>query len=282
MTVQPATEMVDAHQHVLQIGCHDYFWLEPGSAIHRDYGLDDLQPLLGGVTGTVLVQAAPSAAETLFLVEVAAASRGLVRGVVGWVDLASATAPNAIASLGQRSIVKGVRPMLGSIEDTGWILRPEVQPALKALAREGLRLDMPARPRHLPFLAELAQRHPALAVVIDHGAKPAIARGEYASWARDIAQVARDTLVFCKLSGLATEASTGWDDEELRPYVDHLLECFGPNRLMWGSDWPVVDLAGGFTRWRDACLRLVPPSMHAPVMGETARAFYGLDTSAAP
>lgn len=272
--------MVDAHQHVLRIGHHDYFWLQPGSAIRRDYGLDDLRPLLGEVTGTVLVQAAPSAEETQFLLEVAEASDGLVRGVVGWVDLAGPAAPDVIGALAGRPIFKGVRPMLGFIEDTAWILQPQLQPALKALAREGLRLDVPARPRHLPLLAELAERHPALAVVIDHGAKPAIARGEFAGWARDIAQVARDTLVFCKLSGLATEASAGWTDEELRPYVDHLVACFGPDRLMWGSDWPVVELAGGFGRWRDTCLRLLPPDLHAAVMGETARAFYGLDIPA--
>jgi L-fuconolactonase len=172
--------------------------------------------------------------------------------------------------------------MLGFMEDTLWILRREVQPALAALTRERLRLDMPARPRHLPVLLELVQRHPQLAIVIDHGAKPAIARGEFAPWARDIAQVARETDVFCKLSGLATEASPTWDDEQLRPYVEHLLASFGPERLMWGSDWPVVELAGGYARWRDTCLRLLPAPVHASIMGATARAFYGLAASAAP
>lgn len=273
--------MVDAHQHVLQIGRHDYFWLESGSAIARDHNLDDLRAHLGGVTTTVLVQAAPSMRETEDLLEAAAASGELVGGVVGWVDLASAAAPDAIAALARRPLLKGVRPMLGFIEETRWILRQEVQPALAALAGEGLTLDMPARPRHLPLLAELVQRHPTLPIVIDHAAKPAIARGEFAPWARDIAQVARETGVFCKLSGLATEASPTWDDEELRPYVEHLLASFGPERLMWGSDWPVVDLAGGYARWRDTCLRLLPASVHSSVMGATARAFYGLPPSAA-
>jgi len=273
--------MVDAHQHVLQLGRHDYFWLEAGSPIARDHGLDDLRPQLGGVSATVLVQAAPSERETEDLLAAAAASGGLVQGVVGWVELASAAAPDAIAALATRPLLKGVRPMLGFMADAHWILRREVQPALAALARAGLRLDMPARPRHLPLIAELVQRHPALPIVIDHGAKPAIARGEFASWARDIAQVARETGVFCKLSGLATEASAPWDDEQLRPYVEHLLASFGPARLMWGSDWPVVNLAGGYARWRDACLRLLPPAVHASVMGATARAFYGLPPGAA-
>ncbi|MDB5860536.1 MAG: amidohydrolase [Ramlibacter sp.] len=270
--------MLDAHQHVWTIGRHDYFWLKPGLAIHRDYALDDLRPLLGGVTGTVLVQAAPCTEETDFLLAVAQASGGLVRGVVGWVDLAAPAAPDAIAALAARPLVKGVRPMLGFIEETGWILRPELRTALDALERAGLSLDVPARPRHLPLLVELAQRHPALAMVIDHGAKPAIAQGGFAPWAHDIARVARETPAFCKLSGLATEASALWDDEELQPYVEHLLECFGPQRLMWGSDWPVVDLAGGFVRWREACLRMVPPALQEAVMGETARTFYRLGT----
>lgn len=269
--------MVDAHQHLLQVGRHDYFWLESDSAIARDYSLDDLRAQLGGVTATVLVQAAPSMRETEDLLEAAAASGGLVRGVVGWVDLASAEASETIAALARRPLLKGVRPMLGFMRETRWILRPEVQPALATLAHEGLTLDMPARLRHLTLLAELAQRHPSLPIVIDHAAKPAIALGEFASWARDIAQVARETGVFCKLSGLATEATPTWDDEQLRPYVDHLLASFGPERLMWGSDWPVVELAGGYARWRDTCLRLLPASVHTSVMGATARAFYGLD-----
>lgn len=273
--------MVDAHQHLLQLARHDYFWLEAGSPIARDHGLDELRPQLGGVTATVLVQAAPSERETQDLLAAAAASGGLVQGVVGWVELASPAAPDAIAALAARPLLKGVRPMLGFMADTRWILLPTVQPALAALARAGLRLDVPARPRHLPLIAELVQRHPALPIVIDHGAKPAIARGEFAPWARDIAQVARETGVFCKLSGLATEALAPWEDEQLRPYVEHLLASFGPARLMWGSDWPVVDLAGGYARWRDACLRLLPPAVHGSVMGATARTFYGLAPVAA-
>lgn len=268
---------MDAHQHFWWIGRHDYPWLDPALAIRRNYGLDDLRLVLGDIGSTVLVQASPTTAETHTLIEIAQTSDGLVRGVVGWVDLAAREVGAAIADLAARDVVKGVRPMLGFIEDTRWILRADVQPALEALARHGLRLDVPARARHLPLLPELAQRHPSLAMVIDHGAKPAIARGEFQPWARDIARVARDTRMFCKLSGgLATEAEADWSDEDLRPYVDHLIECFGPDRLMWGSDWPVVDLAGGMQRWREASLRLIPTGLHRAVMRETAIAFYGL------
>ena len=278
MTHAPPIEhgFVDAHQHFWWIGRHDYPWLDRALAIHRDYGLEDLRSVLGDVAATVLVQASPTVAETRTLIDVARASGGLVRGVVGWVDLAAHDASAAIEDLAAHGIVKGVRPMLGFIEDARWILRNDVRPALDALARHGLRLDVPARPRHLPLLPELAQRHPTLAMVIDHGAKPAIARDEFEPWARDIALVARETRMYCKLSGLATEAKADWADDDLRPYVDHLLECFGAGRLMWGSDWPVVDLAGGMSRWREAALRLVPASMHRAIMRETAIAFYGL------
>lgn len=268
--------LVDAHQHFWWMGRHQYPWLDPALAIHRDYTPTDLDAVLGDIRGTILVQASPTSEETRTLVDVAQASGGLTQGVVGWVDLAAHGAADAIAELAAQRIVKGTRPMIGFIEDTRWILGDALRPALEALARHGLRLDVPARPRHLPLLPHLAQRHPSLSMVIDHGAKPAIAHGAFEPWARDIALVARETRMYCKLSGLVTEASACWTDDELRPYVDHLLECFGPERLMWGSDWPVVDLAGGMDRWRDAALRLVPPSMHRSVMRETATAFYGI------
>lgn len=268
--------LVDAHQHFWWIGRHTYPWLDPALAIHRNYTPTDLGPVLGNIRATILVQASPTTDETRTLIDVAEASGGLVRGVVGWIDLAAADAADSIAEFAAKRIVKGVRPMLGFIDDTHWILRDELRPALDALERHGLRLDVPARPRHLPLLPHLAQRHPSLPMVIDHGAKPAIAHDAFEPWARDIAFVARETSMYCKLSGLATEAGARWADDDLRPYVDHLLECFGPERLMWGSDWPVVDLAGGMDRWRDAALRLVPPSMHHNVMRETATAFYGI------
>jgi len=166
--------------------------------------------------------------------------------------------------------------MLQDIEDTGWILRPEVQPALAAMARHGLRFDALIKPRHLPIIGELAQRHPTLAVVIDHAAKPDIARQAFQPWASQMARLARDTPWCCKISGLVTEASAAWQPEDLRPYADYLLAEFGPDRLMWGSDWPVVNLAGGYARWRQVALALLPASTHKAILGGTAARFYGL------
>lgn len=268
---------VDAHHHVWRIARSDYDWLTTDLPIHRDYDLGHLRPLLGDITATVLVQAAATEAETRFLLEVARGSGGLVRGVVGWTDLASPDAPRHIAVLAEERPLVGLRPMLQDIDDPAWILRPEVQPALAAMAEAGLRFDALVQPRHLDFLPELARRHPRLAVVIDHGAKPAIARHGFDPWAAQMVRLAAATDWCCKLSGLVTEAARDWTAADLRPYVAHLLGCFGPERLIWGSDWPVVELAGGYGPWRAASLALLPPETHDAILGANACRFYGLD-----
>jgi L-fuconolactonase len=270
---------VDAHHHVWSIAGGDYHWLTPDLPIHRDYTLDDLRPLLGEVTATVLVQAAPTERETAFMLDVAQKSAGLVRGVVGWTDFAHRDAPARIAALATAPLLKGLRPMLQDIPDTEWILRAEIQPALAALIATGLRLDALVQPRHLPVLPRLYAFDPRLRLVIDHGAKPAIASGGWQPWADQIALVARETPALCKLSGLVTEAAADWRSDDLRRYVEHLVMCFGPERLMWGSDWPVVNLAGGYARWREASETLLAGlsiSDHGAIFGGTAREFYGL------
>ncbi len=267
---------VDAHHHVWTMARGDYRWMAPELPIARDYGLDDLRPLLGDITATVLVQAADSEAETAFMLDVARASRGLVRGVVGWTDLASPRAATRVVELARDPLIKGVRPMLQDIEDTAWILLPAVQPALAAMAQHGLRFDALLKPRHLPLIGELARRHPGLLVVIDHAAKPDIANGGFQPWANQMARLARETPWCCKLSGLVTEARADWRIDDLRPYVDHLLATFGPDRLMWGSDWPVVTLASNYRRWHDAAATLLPAETHQAIFGGTAARFYGL------
>lgn len=263
---------VDAHHHVWRLDRGDYGWLTPDLAIHRDYGLDDLRPLLGDITATILVQAAPTEAETRFLLEVATGSDGLVRGVVGWTDLAAVGAAARIEMLAADPLLKGLRPMLQDLPDPDWILRPEVQPGLAAMTQAGLRLDLLVKPHQLAGLARLAQRHPDLPCVIDHGAKPAIAAGGFAPWASEIARIAAETHWYCKVSGLCTEAAAGWTAADLRPYVAHLMACFGAERLMWGSDWPVVDLAGGYRRWHQVAAEMLPEA----VFGDTAAGFYRL------
>ena len=165
--------------------------------------------------------------------------------------------------------------MLQDIADTAWIHRPEIQPALAAMAQAGLRFDALIKPGHLPGIADLAQRHPGLPVVIDHAAKPDIAAGPFQLWATHMARIARETHWCCKISGLVTEAKPDWKPADLQPYIDHLLAEFGPARLMWGSDWPVVNLAGGYAKWREASLALIPPAAQQEILGATAAGFYG-------
>lgn len=273
---------VDAHHHVWSLARGDYGWLTPELApIYRDFTLADMEPLndAAGITTTVLVQAAPTVAETQFLLKVAEDSSGIVKGVVGWVDMADAGAIPTLTRLARNPLLKSIRPMLQDLSDPAWILRADVGRALAALPRLGLRFDALVKPAQLPALLPMLDRHPDLAVVIDHGAKPDIAKGMWEPWARSMRAAAANTRVRCKLSGLVTEAGPDWTIETLRPYFDHLLECFGAQRLMWGSDWPVVNLSGSYQRWFAATVALMAgltPQERAAIMGGTARKFYGL------
>lgn len=277
--------MIDAHQHFWRLDRGDYGWLTPGlGVLHRDYGPDDLAPLLAqaSVTRTIAVQAAETVAETRWLLSLAEA-HPWVAGVVGWADLAAPDAPSVIADFARAPKLKGLRPMLHDMADDEWLLGAELVPVWAAMAAHGLRLDALVRPRDLPVLRRFLERRPGLPVVIDHGAKPDIAGGGLQAWAAEIQALARDHPdVCCKLSGLVTEAGRGWSVEELRPYADALLEAFGPPRLMWGSDWPVVRLASEYGEWRAASLALLSDlgeAERAQVLGGTAARFYGLETA---
>lgn len=277
-----AIPRIDAHHHVWRLARGDYGWLTPDLApIHRDFMLNELRPLLEGaaIDATVLVQAAPTVAETQYLLDVARQSEGLVKGVVGWVDLAADDAIPTLTRLARNPLLKAVRPMLQDLPDPTWMLGIEVGRTLAALPRLGLRFDALVRPAQLPALLTMLDRHPDLAVVVDHGAKPAIADGMWEPWTRLMRALSDNPRVRCKLSGLVTEAGPGWTIDVLRPYVDFLAETFGPQRLMWGSDWPVVNLAGTYQSWYAATVALTagwPADDRAALMGGTARRFYGL------
>ncbi len=271
---------VDAHHHVWRISRGDYGWLTPDLPIHRDYSLEDLRPLLGEISATILVQAAPTEAETLFMLDVARNSSGLVRGVVGWVDFARNNAAARLAHMASDPLLKGLRPMLQDIAETEWVLRDDVRPAISGMIDAGLRFDALVLPRHLPVLLRLCERFPTLPVVIDHAAKPGIARGDWQPWADEISRLARETRCLCKISGLVTESPRDWRVDDLRRYVDHIILCFGPQRVMWGSDWPVVNLAGGYIRWRAATEKLLAElsaDERAAIFGGTAAHFYGIE-----
>jgi L-fuconolactonase len=273
---------IDAHQHFWRVRRGDYGWLTPegAPALYRDFGPDDLAPLMAdaSVERTVLVQAAPTVAETRFLLEIAAETE-FVAGVVGWADLEAPDAADTIAELARDRRLLGLRPMLQDLDDDAWILRPGLAPALAAMAAAGLRFDALVMPRHLPHLARFLAAYPDLPVVIDHGAKPGIAAGELDGWAAAIRAIARDNGACCKLSGLVTEARPSWTEEDLAPYVAVLLDAFGPARLMWGSDWPVVNLAGGYEAWHSAAEALTEGCTadgRDLIFGGTAARFYGI------
>ena len=273
---------VDAHQHVWSLARGDYGWLTPAEpALYRDFSLADGAPLhqQSGVTASVLVQAAPTVAETQYLLDVARTSGGVVKGVVGWADLAAPEAIPKLRRLARDPLLKSVRPMLQDEPDAEWMLRADVARTLDALPRLGLRFDALIRPEHLPVLLRMLERHPDLAVVIDHAAKPDIASGMWTPWAEGMRAVAASPRVRCKVSGLVTEAGTGWTIDQLRRYVDFLAESFGPQRLMWGSDWPVVNRTGTYQSWFAATVALTAGwtiKDRAALMGGTARRFYGL------
>lgn len=273
---------IDAHQHFWSLARGDYGWLGPDlTPLYRDFGPADLQPLLAahGVRGTVLVQAAPTLAETQWLLQLAA-QHDLVRGVVGWVDMVAPDAPATIATLAANPLLKSVRPMLQDLPDPAWIATTPIAPAVRALVQHGLCFDALVKPPHLPHLLAFAERHPALPIVIDHAAKPDIARGAFSDWRRSLQALAQLPAIHCKLSGLATEAGPGWSVATLRPFAEAVLELFGPQRVIWGSDWPVLQLAGDYAGWVLACEQLLAPldaaDRHAVWAGNAER-FYRLD-----
>ena len=242
---------IDAHHHLWTLARGDYGWLTPALApIHRDFSLSDLAPHLAQsrIEGTILVQAAPTEAETMFMLGIAEAA-DVVRGVVGWIDFDAADAAARIEALAAERLLVGLRPMVQDIADDDWLLRPSLAPLLASMTRHGLVLDALVLPRHLPRLLEVIDRHSDLQFVLDHCAKPHLADGDIARWKQHIAEIARRPNIVCKLSGLVTEARVDWQIADLRPAVDHVREYFGSQRLLWGSDWPVVNLAGGYDRW---------------------------------
>jgi len=270
---------IDAHHHLWTLARGDYGWLTPQLApIYRDFSISDLSPYLAinQIEGTILVQAAPTEAETMFMLGIAAAAE-VVRGVVGWIDFDAADAAARIEALAAQKLLVGLRPMVQDIADDDWLLRPGLAPLLTSMTRHGLVFDALALPRHLPRLLQVIDRHSDLQFVLDHCAKPHLATGDIAEWKRHIAEIARRPNMVCKLSGLATEAKAGWQIDDLRPAVDHVRDRFGPQRLLWGSDWPVVNLAGGYDRWLAAAETLLAdlsPADKADVFGGNAGRIY--------
>jgi L-fuconolactonase len=275
---------IDAHQHFWALANPFTDWPTPDlAAIHRDFGPEDLRPLLDktGIEGTVLVQAAPAVAETRYLLALAE-EHSFVKGVVGWIDFEAADALGQLEGLASDPALKGLRPMIQSIEEAGWILRSEFDPLFRAMIAANLSLDGLVRAHQIGDLVHLAARYPELRIVLDHGGKPDIAGASLIRWATATEALARHPNVHCKLSGLWTEAGKDIGIEAIRPYAAHLLAVFGPERLMWGSDWPVVELAGSYADWFEQAELLLADlgeADRARISGGNAARFYRLDNA---
>lgn len=271
---------LDAHCHFWKLDRGDYGWLNDQngdlSAICRDFTPADL-PDPGAL---LAVQAAPTVAETDYLLSL---SDPRIAGIVGWVDLEAPGCAGHIADRASNPRFRGVRPMLRDIEATDWLLTAPRPDALAALAQMNLSFDAQVSPRHLPMLAEFAEANPDLAIVIDHAARPRLARGgEDPEWVDGMARLALDPRIHCKLSGLLTEMSPDQLQDPvavLRPVMGRLLEWFGPSRLIWGSDWPRLNLAADYPCWRavtDQLIADLSTEERAAIMGDNAARFYGL------
>jgi L-fuconolactonase len=272
---------IDAHQHFWQLAARGGSWPPPELApIYRDFYPEDLTGLLAqhGVARTVLVQSMPNEDDTRFMLGLAE-RHAFIGAVVGWADLKAADAPRRIAALAAHPALRGLRPMLQDLADDGWIDDPALEPAVAAMLAHGLRFDALVLPRHLPPLLAFAQRYPDLPIVIDHMAKPAMLDEPAAQWLNDMDRLAALPNVHCKLSGMVTEAGPGWTTAQLRPFAHHVLEVFGAERVMWGSDWPVIRLAADYGDWIRASevllAHLTEPQRKA-VFGLNARRFYGI------
>lgn len=271
--------LVDSHCHFWQLSRGDYGWLEGADAqlapIRRDFGPADYP----GAARLIAVQAAPSVAETDFLLSLAA-QNPRIAGVVGWVDLSDEGGAGTLHRLAANPAFKGVRPMLQDIEDAEWLIRKAQPEALGALTKLGLRFDALVKERHLPMLRRFAEAHPDLPLVIDHAAKPQPSLRQ--AWNEGMEAMARIPHVHCKLSGLMNELSEDARTDPLpvlQSIFDQLLDWFGPSRLMWGSDWPVLTLAATWQDWRDLTETLLAPlseADRAAILHGTATRFYGV------
>lgn len=272
-------QIIDAHCHFWRLDRGDYGWLAgvggPLAPLRRDYLPTDYP----GEARLIVVQAAPTLAETLFLLELAAQDPRIA-GVVGWVDLTAAGAVAELGLLAAHPAFKGVRPMLQDIAATDWLITAPRPDAVAALTRLGLRFDALVTPRHLAMLDRFAAANPDLPLVIDHAAKPLA--GDLAQWSRDMTALARHRHVHCKLSGLLTELPPAVLTDPLpalRAVFDPLLDAFGPDRLIWGSDWPVLTLATSHADWlalTEVLLAGLTPAERAAIMGGNAARFYGV------
>lgn len=274
---------IDAHQHYWKISRGDYGWITPDvTTLYRDFLPQDLAPDLEvhSVAKTIVVQAAPTTLETEFLLELCE-NESSVAGVVGWLDLADASHAENFRRFRQHPKFVGFRVMIQDMEDPAAILQPDVIRAFQQYAEMDVPVDLLLTNSQMPVLLELLKAVPMLRGVVDHLAKPNIVGGEFEPWASHMAEIARYPKIYCKLSGMVTEADhVHWKPSHFTHYVHHIIDVFGANRVMYGSDWPVCLLAASYDDvWRLANENLpatLTQTEKAAIFGDNAEAFYKL------
>lgn len=274
---------IDSHQHFWQLGQFDYRWLDaPANApIRRNFLPNDLEPLLkeSGVQACIVVQTQHDVAENDWALKLAE-SHPFIAGVVGWVDLAEEDCEALLRKYAEHPKFVGIRHVVQDEPDHDFVVRPEILRGLRTLASVGLPYDFLCYVKQLKHAKALAKEVPELKLVIDHLGKPLIKEHRMEGWLDELRAAAKFPNVYCKLSGLVTEADwKHWTVDQLRPYVHYALEAFGPDRCMYGSDWPVCTLAGSYSQVHSAlreCVMGCSAAEQAKIFGETAKHFYRL------
>ncbi|MDH6605770.1 L-fuconolactonase [Streptomyces sp. SAI-208] len=273
--------VVDAHHHVWDLSVRDQDWIAADSPLRRTFTMADLAPqaAAAGVGRTVLVQTVTVPEETPEFLALAA-EHELIAGVVGWTDLTRPDVADELARLRELpggTYLKGIRHQVQSEPDPEWLLRPDVRRGLAAVADAGLVHDLVVLPHQLPACAKAADTLPDLTFVLDHLGKPPIASGSLEPWASAVRGLAALPNTVCKLSGMVTEADpAAWTVDDLRPYADTVLDAFGPDRLLFGSDWPVCTLAATYGEVLEAAAQLTGADDRAQIFEGTAVRVYGL------
>ena len=272
---------IDAHHHFWKYDAVDYDWIDDSmQKIRRDFGPEHLAVEISeaGVDAVISVQARQTLGETTWLLE-NARNNDFIKGVVGWVPLVSPTVTKDLDRIMTEPKLRGVRHVLQG-EPDGFMLRDDFNAGIRALRSRDLIYDILVFEHQLPETIEFVDRHPSQVFVLDHIAKPRVKAGLIEPWKANFHELAKRENVFCKLSGVVTEANwMDWSVEQLRPYVETVIEAFGPSRLMFGSDWPVCLLATGYKQWVDTVRNLtreLSPAEQSQILGETAQKAYRL------
>lgn len=275
---------IDSHQHFWIYNEQDYVWMSgQHKAIRKDFLPPDLKPLLeqNGLDGSIAVQARQSLRETEWLLTLAE-QYPEIKGVVGWVDLCSPEIGEQLEKYGNHPRLKGVRHVVHDEPDDRFLLRKDFMKGIAALEKYGLTYDLLLFPKHLPYAAELVEKFPNQPFVLDHIAKPDIANKGMNPWARDLAGLAAYPNVYCKLSGMVTEAKWGnWKEEDFKAYLDTVIQAFGLERVMIGSDWPVCTLSGTYEQTVNVVkhyLEAFTEEEQSLVLGGNCARFYGIES----